>query len=192
MTYQVNLVLAPVTEPVSLADVKAYLRVDSSAEDALLTFLITSARSWMERATGRAMNTQTWRMTLDAWPAETAIKLPRTPVASVNHVKVYAADGSSQTLDPGSYLTDINMDAPRIVFKSLLRPRPGLPASGIEIEFVAGYGDLSTDVPEPLAQAVKLLVAHWYERRELLDAQGLPNVPRALSAVVGLYRSMHL
>lgn len=49
----------PATEPISIADAKAYLRVDFPDDDALIAGLISRARSYGEMVTGRAYATQT-------------------------------------------------------------------------------------------------------------------------------------
>ena len=48
-------------------------------------------------------------------------------------------------------------------------PAPGRPAPGIELDVMVGYGDAAVDVPEPLRQAIRLLIAHWYENRGLVS-----------------------
>ena len=55
-----KLVTAPAAEPVTLAEIKEHLRVDSDLEDALISALITAARQWAETYQGRAYITQTW------------------------------------------------------------------------------------------------------------------------------------
>lgn len=45
-------------EPVTLAQVKAHLRLDHSAEDAHLALLITAARRSVENATGRIVTAE--------------------------------------------------------------------------------------------------------------------------------------
>ena len=60
--------VAPATEPVTLAEAKAYLRLQHDSEDALLAGLVRAAREEVERSTGAALIDQHWRMTLDAWP----------------------------------------------------------------------------------------------------------------------------
>ena len=58
-----TLTTAPAIEPVTRADVLSYMRVESSAEDALIDLLIPAARDYVEQSTGRALITQTWTMT---------------------------------------------------------------------------------------------------------------------------------
>ena len=45
---QTQITSEPATEPVSLAEAKLYLRVDSSDEDDLITSMIVSARQMIE------------------------------------------------------------------------------------------------------------------------------------------------
>ncbi len=48
----------PAAEPITLADAKAYMRVDYSNDDATIAALITRARTRAETITGRALATQ--------------------------------------------------------------------------------------------------------------------------------------
>ena len=66
------LLAGPAGEPVSLAEAKAFLRLDSDAEDGLLATLIAAARLHIESVSGKALLRQTWRLVLDDWPAEGA------------------------------------------------------------------------------------------------------------------------
>ena len=92
------------TEPVTLAEAKLHLRVDDTAEDALITALISAARETCEDRIEGTIPVTGWRLTLDAFPD--AIKLPRGPVASVGSVKYLDAAGVEQTLSPLDYLVD--------------------------------------------------------------------------------------
>ncbi|NDA93971.1 MAG: hypothetical protein EBX90_11955, partial [Betaproteobacteria bacterium] len=60
--------MPPATEPLSLEEVKEHLRIDSSAEDALLQMYIEAARKVCEHNTARALITQTWETTFDRFP----------------------------------------------------------------------------------------------------------------------------
>ncbi|NDC98941.1 MAG: phage gp6-like head-tail connector protein [Betaproteobacteria bacterium] len=61
-------VVPPATEPLSLDEVKEHLRIDSSAEDALLQMYMEAAREICEHHTARALITQTWETTFDRFP----------------------------------------------------------------------------------------------------------------------------
>jgi uncharacterized phiE125 gp8 family phage protein len=63
-----TLIAGPAAEPVTLADMRAFLRLDDPAEDELVTTLIATARECVEAASGRRLIAQTWRLALDRWP----------------------------------------------------------------------------------------------------------------------------
>ncbi|HIE72284.1 MAG TPA: hypothetical protein EYP98_20125 [Planctomycetes bacterium] len=67
--------------------------------------------------------------------------------------------------------------------------QPGRVANGIEIDFTAGYGTEASDVPEPIRQALLLLVSHWYERRDPIEV-GAANtmVPVPVSQLLEPYK----
>ena len=141
-------ILAPAQEPVSLADAKAHLRVDVADDDALISRLITGARSELERGLGRALITQTWTYWLDAWPPGYAVPLPLAPVQSIEAVRVYALDDSFATLPASAYLLDGQGSPPRLIRRgSTVWLQPTRPGNGIAIDFTAGHGTQQTDVP---------------------------------------------
>ena len=50
-----------------------------------------------------------------------------------------------------------------------------------------------TDVPEPLRQAIRLLVAHWYENRGLIAVgQSVAVLPATVAALLAPYRVLSL
>jgi uncharacterized phiE125 gp8 family phage protein len=184
----------PLAEPVSIAEAKAHMRIDSSAEDALIASLIVTSRLHIEAALGLALLTQAWSYFVDAWPRSREIVLPLKPVQSIATVRVWAQDGTSQTVPPDAYTLDGEGNPPRLVLsRSAAPPAPGRSASGIEIAFSAGYGDAGTDVPAPIRQALVLLVAHWFENREPLRADAAQaEIPHMVSTLLAPYRGRRL
>lgn len=65
------LVSGPASEPVTLAEAKLHLRVETGMtdDDTLISALIVAARQVAETITRRALITQTWRLVLDQFPA---------------------------------------------------------------------------------------------------------------------------
>jgi uncharacterized phiE125 gp8 family phage protein len=181
---------APAIEPVSLAEAKAHLRVDGSAEDTLIASLVITSRLHVEAALGLALVTQGWSLFLDDWPAGPAVRLPLRPVQEIAAVRLYAADESLETLAPDTYLLDGAGAPARIVRQGALAwPAPRRAANAIEIAFVAGFGDAAADVPAPIRQAVLLLVAHWYEHREPVEIGAAhAAVPQMVSELLHPYR----
>lgn len=168
MHYGLRLITGPSVEPISLNEVKAQLRIDGSADDTLLTSYIAAARAYVESTTGLALNTQTWEMTLHDWPyGSNPIVLPKQPVQSITTITYADQANQTQTLASSVYEIDVtrtpafitlteNSDWPDIYDKQ----------AAITIRFVAGYGATAASVPEPIRQAMLLLVGHWYANRE--------------------------
>jgi uncharacterized phiE125 gp8 family phage protein len=70
-------------------------------------------------------------------------------------------------------------------------PSPGRSTAGIELDVTAGYGDTAVDIPEPLRQAIRLLLAHWYENRAIV-AEGSTALPASVEALIAPYRVLSL
>jgi len=183
----------PSVEPITLAEAKAHLRIDGSAEDTLVASLIVTSRLHVEAAAGLALITQSWSWYLDAWPACHAVRLPLRPVKSIAAVRLYD-EAAAIILDPATYLLDEASAPPRLVRRGALPwPRPGRIANGIEIAFIAGYGDAAADVPAPIRQAILILVAHWYEHRSPLEDGVQPApLPGMVGELLAPYRSVRL
>jgi uncharacterized phiE125 gp8 family phage protein len=178
----------PALEPVTVAEAKAHLRVDTTAEDTLIASLILTSRLHLETALGLALMTQSWRLLLDRWPSA-AIEMPLRPLQAIDEVRVLSADGDPTIIATAGYLTDVVSTPPRLVHTGAIWPQPGQAANGIEIDFTAGYGDATADVPAPIRQALLLLVAHWYEHRDPIEvgAADMP-IPGVVADLLAAYR----
>jgi uncharacterized phiE125 gp8 family phage protein len=172
------LLTKPEEEPLSLADAKAYLRVDNDAEDALIGSLIVAARRHLEDATGKRFVRQLWRLSLDAWPVAGVVSLPLAPVLGIAAARLREVDGTEVPLDITSWSVD---GANRLHTDTHVAVRR--PFAGIEIDVEAGFGDAG-DVPQDVVQAIRLLVAHLFEHRSGADhaRNGLPLAAAALIA----------
>lgn len=178
-----ELLSGPAAEPLTRAEAKAYLRIDTDAEDALLDALITAARRRVEVETGRALMVQTWRFSLDQWPLRGIVPAPVAPVREILSATVEALDGSAIPVPAGA-LTLVSDRAPALIrVDGTQVAAPARAHGGIVITFAAGYGAEAADVPADLIQAVRLIVAHFYEHRDGPgDATALPAAALALMA----------
>jgi len=59
--------IEPANNPVTLAEAKAHLRIDSADDNDLIANLITAATRWAEDYTGRTFCTTQWTMRLDSF-----------------------------------------------------------------------------------------------------------------------------
>lgn len=183
--------VAPAVEPVTIAEAKEHLRLETSDDDAYVDSLITAARVYTEGAIGRRLNNQTWQLILPAFPGRDHITLPGTPLVSVTSVAYLDADGNSQTL---SSSTDYEVDTSSRRGRVILRVNKDWPSTygrwnDVTVTYVCGYGATATAVPEPLRQAIKLLVAQMYEHR-VPEVTGsiVSKVQFAYDALISLYR----
>lgn len=183
---------SPAGEPISLAEVKTHLRIDHSAEDLYLGGLILTSRLQIEAALGLALMTQSWRLTIRRWPGIETYPLPMRPVTAITALHAVREDGTLEPLP----LSAASLDAgppPAIVRPPAGWPVPAGPFRSIAIDFTAGYGATATSVPSPIRQALLLLVAHWYERRDPYEtAETSAGIPSAVSDLLLPYRSPRL
>jgi len=180
---------APAIEPVSLAEQKLHMRVDDSDENALITTQIAAARMAAERFTQRSFIETTWAETFDAFPA--IIRPPRSPLSStasdvvITYVDI---DGTTQTLSSALYTIDATNEPARIIpafGESWPSTRGHI--NDVTVTFVAGYGTVSTDVPDAIIAAVKLLAADLYEFREAQAERRIMENP-TVKALLWFYR----
>jgi len=178
------------TEPVTRAEAKLHLRLDSYDEDDLVDRLITAARQQCEQLAGRAFIEQTWTMYRDGfWTGK--LYLPRPPLQSVTSIKYQDGNNAQQTLAAATYYVDTAAE-PGAVSLAYQQTWPSTygEVNDVEIIYVAGYGDEAADVPATDRQAILLAVGHLYEHREATlvgqAASVLPMGVRSLLAVEGI------
>lgn len=138
--------------------------------------------------TRRALLTQTWTLYLDCWPSR--IVLPLSPVQSVSSVKYYDTEGYKQTFGASKYhATDLVSWDPSITLATGESwPDIDTREGAIEVEFIAGYGATMADVPAPLLQAIRQLVAEWYETREGLAWSSPSELPHGVRNLIQPFR----
>ncbi len=187
------LLSGPAAEPITLAEAKTYLRIDHDDEDGEITALIAAARAQIENTTCRALITQGWRITRDTWPIDGRLVLMPAPVQTLTAARIVRLDNSAQDIDVNLFTLD-GAAAPAILgFCPGALPVSDRPVAGIELDIAAGYGDAADDVPSPLRQAIKLLLAHWYENRGVVAiGHETAPLPQTVAALIAPYRVLAL
>ena len=191
--YAIELTTAATALPVSLGEVKSHLGIADSdeTEDPNLMALLRAVTETLERYTRRTFVNTTWTMFRDRFPGKTlpwwdgvrqiadteltdlteSISIPRSPLVSITFVKAHKQDGSITTVDAGDYIVDSTSEPGRIALKvSKTWPTDALRAiNGVEVEFVAGYGPVGSDVPSSIRQAILMMMGDVNSRRESGD-----------------------
>lgn len=190
--HRLNLITAPATEPITTAEAKTHLRIDTSDDDTYIGTLITIARAKAEIYTKRAFITQTWKMYLDvpgngaieewwsgvrqgslsALGSVRCIEIPLAPLVSVTHIKFYDDTDTATTYNSGNYQVSAYSGDNCANGRITLRTGATWPsvvgglrnADAMEIQFVAGYGSASS-VPSVIKQAILAEIASLYENR---------------------------
>jgi uncharacterized phiE125 gp8 family phage protein len=184
-----TLTTGPTEEPVTLGLAKQWLRVSADDQDAIIAALITAARQKVEDDTGYALFTSTYTYAIDQAPAGGIITVPIAPLASVTSITSYSTADVSAVVAASVYRVDIQSVPGRIVLKDGQAWPTGLrPQSGLVVVCVAGHATIAA-IPEPLVQAMRLLISQWYEQREsVIVGTTASEVPLAYDALIAPYR----
>ena len=178
----------PTAEPVSIEQVKRHCRIDSNADDELLTGYLTAARVMAEGYLSRALLTQTLLWTMrpsselprDRLRLHGTLELPRAPVQSILSVTTLDEWGNATTISPASlpvtppavilgYVADLTLEPATLFIGPETVLIGGFAAyrtklQHLQVSMVAGYG-AADDVPSTVIQAIMMTTAFLYEHR---------------------------
>jgi hypothetical protein len=189
-----RLTVEPESEPVSLAEVKTQLSLETAEDDAFLEqVLIPAARRHVEAHCNRGIVQQTWEAVLDAFPCASQyarhscfptfsgqgackvcqlyIELPHGQLATlvdddpaVESIKYIDLAGDEQILDTDEYSID-TLSVPGRVHLAYGKswPQARKQWDAVKITYVVGWE--ADAVPEPIKQAMLLLISQMYEHR---------------------------
>ena len=179
----------PALEPVDLAYVKTFLRVDSAEEDALIGTLIKTSRHQIESMIGRTLIRRSF-IYRGPVPSGNCLNLPRPPLISALRVSLIGENDQAVDIPAQDYSVNTRQEPGELRLRKTANWADYMSAfCTIEIEFSAGYGDNADDVPLPIRQAILLLIAQSFEYRE---AEKSPSVPMMVDALLSPYRWVRL
>lgn len=172
---RVKVYTASTEEPVSILEVKQWLRLeeDEVTDDPVVEALIATARGRIEERHKRAYMRQTFDAYLDACEIPyhgDPIEMPRSPLVSVSSIRYF---GSSEISDTGGtsvsttgFYVDTAREPGRIVpAQGVAYPTPTRDTNALIVRFEAGYSTSSTGIPDQAKTEIKQLVAKLYEHR---------------------------
>lgn len=207
-----KIITYPTTEPVTLSEARLHLRLDAydspatHPDDTLIQALISAARDWAEKFTGRSICRRVVEVGLDRFPGACwngltcrqvgydpePIVLPGGPVQSILSVVYVTTDGQQTLTD---YQLDTNQEP------ATLWPAAGVswPSTkdyqkdAVRVRYQVGY-DLAGDSPNqyplplPIKQAILLVVGSLYENREATAPIEIKAVPMTAEFLLRPYR----
>lgn len=146
-------------------EAKDFLKVDTTADDALIDSLIKAATQSCQIFTNKYFINTIVTQYSDNWIE--FYRLYKSPVIAITHVKYYDTNDTLQTLHPSNYILD-NSSQPARIGISVDGTLPNLAdrINAVEVKYSVGYGELSSDVPEGIKQAVLITIGNWYENRQ--------------------------
>lgn len=176
---------------ITVEEAKAHLRVQHSAEDALITALIEAAYRHAEARTGRVFDTSTRTLVLDGFGSTaSAIELPWTPVQTIESVEYVDPDGITQTLQTPPLRLETRALYP------LLMPQWGTdwPATIDEPESVTITATVGMDeTPADVRVGLLLIIGNLYENRESVVIGTISSeLPMGVSMLLDPYRIMRV
>lgn len=183
-----TLVTAPAAIAVSFEEAVNHLRIDEMEK--LVENLIAVATKHLDGRDGwlgRALVTQTWDLTLDAFPD--CIRVPLPPLQQVTSITYVDSNGASQTLAAENYT--VSPREPALIYPAYGTSWPSTRCQrdAVTVRFTAGYGDAASDVPLPIRHALLLIIGHFYEHREAVMIGAAPmELPLAVDALLYPYR----
>lgn len=177
----------------SLAELKAALRISHDDHDTFLTLALAAAQTHLEgwdSVTKRALVNQSWRVAVPNAGKWGRLFAPLAPCSAATAIQYYAPDADTLS---NATLSDFRLiKGPDWAY---LEPKDGKSwpslddrPDALQAVFTCGYGAAGTDVPAPLRHALILLCGHLNENREETTALRLEKLPFGFESLVNPYR----
>ena len=158
--------IMPPAPLVPVEQVKAYLRIAGSEEDALIAGLVRSATQLCEAFTRTILVEHEVEEPIAARAAWTRLSL--APVRAITGVSALGVRGDESAIAAADYAMDIDARG-----DGWVRMLHAAAASGrVSVRYTARLATGWNGVPEPLRQGVVRMAAHFYAHRDAVDDSG--------------------
>jgi len=166
-------VTGPTAEPITLSEAKKQLEIASNdtSHDVHLSALIQAAREQWEHDTDTVTCFQTLKVRIASWTD--GLSLPKSPVHSITSIQYFDGANALQTLSSSIY--QLHEGQIRIAYLQVL---PGTSArwDAWTINYKCGYSDDGARVPAIAKNAMQMLVAHYFENRDMIMSDALQTM----------------
>ncbi len=153
-----TLITGTVNKPVTLEEVKSFLKIDDDDSDTELSRLIDTATNIAEQITGRDLLIKTYKTYLDDFPfsSNIGIEIQKSKLQSVTSIK-YLVDNVLTTFDSSNYyFTDKQEYSTIWLFDGKTYPSDVdiNRKQAVEIIFTAGFSSKPCNIPQNIKQAI--------------------------------------
>ena len=177
-----RMIAAPDFSGAPLTDLKQWLAINTTQDDALLLRLFAAAHQHCEQFTGLVALASTFEEQLGIRHGGTA--LATRPVTAITAVELLAIDGSRVLLDPGDYEIRLDSDG-----AACIRLSDSTVDKRMVVRCDAGLAQDWAALAPGLAEGILRLSAHLYRQR---DGDTAPTPPSAVAALWRPYRRLSL
>jgi len=180
-----------VTTAISVADFKVFGRIFHTQDDTALGDMVLAATQVIENETRRALITRSFTYSLEAFPTDGEIVLPRSPWIAVSSITYTDAAGAAQTLSASAYNAFSVNGIGRVILKgSQSWPSTlGEGALDVSVAFTAGYGAAAANIPRALVHACLLQCSNMYDNRASVAMAAAPvEIPMTVRRLIVQYQ----
>ena len=164
---------------VSVCDLQAQVSLSDSSCDDLLEAYESAARELIEAQTGRVLTSCTFTLYLDSFP-DSDFYFPNGPLTAIDSIE-YLVSGVWTAVATDVYKMGRGALSHQGV---LLKDGQSWPtgiddeSESVRINYTAGTANNKAN------QAIKLMVAHWFENREAVTQGTMSELPLAVQLIV--------
>ena len=188
---KLTLSVAPTLTPVTVAEAKTHLRIDSTFtdDDTYIGTLIDVATLAAENYTNLAIMQQTFILQIDSFPDYFNLLKGQLGTLTVNQITYQDENNATQTLAASNYIADGSIKPARIYFT----PDATIPSTfdipnAVSVNFTLGCSSAS-QVPAPIRQAILLTIGRFYEiRQDVVTGTIATTIPRTVEYLLNPYR----
>jgi uncharacterized phiE125 gp8 family phage protein len=168
--YQIDIVTPPASHPITLAEAKAHLKIQTNDDD-YVDSLIATAHRLIAKERGVALIVTSFRLVCSDLPRT----LGRYPLASVESIQYRDSSGALATLDESKY--EVYAGTPgRVAYGDFYCFWPCDREDRFVVQFTAGYESAAL-VPDTYKHAMKLMIGHLYEQRQATYEGQITELP---------------
>jgi uncharacterized phiE125 gp8 family phage protein len=153
-TPSLTLTATPDVEPLTLDEVKHYLKITDDEDDFLIKTLIDITRRSAEKYLKASIINQVWKLSYDMY-APSLVRLPMGPVQFIWDVTIFAKDETATLIAPNVYY--LGADNKKLLFDAVVV------GNRVEITYSAGYGHDSSYVPQDIKDGLLSHIAAIYD-----------------------------